>query len=418
LNLIFSDVLNIDFKITYNQKTFLKDIGVKINYSKNAFPGTLQIIPIGLLDETKTREQIIESGIWKDIPAIFANNNPQVPFDLFSAVFYIVTRYEEYLPFNPDKHSRFEACESIAWKNSFLRLPVVDLWCKQLAKELGIEKECRGIQPDHYRFQLTIDIDQAWLYKHKGIFRSIAGFAKNLVTLNLTEIRIRLQVLTGRINDPAYTYDYLEQIQNRLSRKINYFILSGKRGIYDKNISLCNNIFKKLIERLGKQNIIGIHPSYASSRSFHLLKKEYKNLSLVVGTNITCSRQHYLKLKFPDTYRNLITLGIKEDYTMGYVTQNGFRAGISRPFFFYDLSAEKQTGLRIVPFQVMDRTLLSYLNLKTDEALKEIEYYFETISNVGGYFVTLWHNTSLSDQGEWKGWKDIFEKMIEMNTNI
>ena len=103
---------------------------------------------------------------------------------------------------------------------------------------------------------------------------------------------------------------------------------------------------------------------------------------------------------------------------MGYSNSTGFRAGISRPFFFYDLSIEKPTDLRIIPFQVMDRTMHSYMKLKPDEARREIEYYFETIANVGGYFVTLWHNTSLSNEGEWKGWKEVFEKMIEMSSTI
>ena len=117
----------------------------------------------------------------------------------------------------------------------------------------------------------------------------------------------------------------------------------------------------------------------------------------------------------PDTYQNLLNLGIGEDHTMGYSSQTGFRAGIARPFYFYDLVREKPTLLRIVPFQVMDRTLLTYLKLTPDEACKEFEYYTITIKSVGGQFVSLWHNTSLSNYEEWSGWKKVFEYMINLN---
>jgi hypothetical protein len=32
---------------------------------------------------------------------------------------------------------------------------------------------------------------------------------------------------------------------------------------------------------------------------------------------------------------------------------------------------------------------------------------------VGGLFVSIWHNTSLLDSDEWKGWREVFEFMIK-----
>ncbi|MBA7546413.1 hypothetical protein ES705_38803 [subsurface metagenome] len=101
---------------------------------------------------------------------------------------------------------------------------------------------------------------------------------------------------------------------------------------------------------------------------------------------------------------------------MGYSTHTGFRAGIARPFYFYDLYEEKQTSLRVVPFHIMDRTLLSYLNYSTEQAIKEFEYYSKSIKNIGGLFVSLWHNTSVNDFEEWQGWQKVFKRMIEINS--
>ena len=32
---------------------------------------------------------------------------------------------------------------------------------------------------------------------------------------------------------------------------------------------------------------------------------------------------------------------------------------------------------------------------------------------VGGLFVSIWHNTSLLDNKEWKGWREVFEFMLK-----
>ena len=105
-----------------------------------------------------------------------------------------------------------------------------------------------------------------------------------------------------------------------------------------------------------------MHPSYASNEAYHVLNSEYEELKKILARKPKASRQNYLMLRFPETYRNLIKLGIKKDYSLGYGTDTGFRAGIARPFYFYDMLKEEKTSLRLMTFQVMDRTLLSYLS--------------------------------------------------------
>jgi hypothetical protein len=105
-------------------------------------------------------------------------------------------------------------------------------------------------------------------------------------------------------------------------------------------------------------------------------------------------------------------LGIREDYTLGWSSQTGFRAGISRPFNFYDLVAEHETHLKLVPFAAMDRTLKDYMNLTPNQSILELKQLIDITKSVGGEFVMVWHNDSLSEKGEWKGWKTIFEQAL------
>jgi hypothetical protein len=122
------------------------------------------------------------------------------------------------------------------------------------------------------------------------------------------------------------------------------------------------------------------------------------------------SRQHFLKLSLPETYRTLVELGIKEDYTMGYPNAIGFRASTCTPFNFYDLKSEKELPLRVVPFQAMDRALLE--TFAPQEAVSETLRMASRIKEVGGTFVTIWHNESLSGINEWKGWENVFETIV------
>ena len=99
---------------------------------------------------------------------------------------------------------------------------------------------------------------------------------------------------------------------------------------------------------------------------------------------------------------------------MGFADQTGFRAGICTPFYFYDLENEIKTNLLIVPFQVMDGTLLHYVKLSPGQAFKEIQTLMNEVKNVGGKFVSIWHNETANDLGEWKGYREVFEEMNQL----
>jgi hypothetical protein len=191
------------------------------------------------------------------------------------------------------------------------------------------------------------------------------------------------------------------------------FFLFGRLGRYDRNISRGNENFQQLIQRTVHFADIGIHPSYTSNYDYLQLKEEIKKLAVVAGKWINYSRQHYLKLNLPKTYLNLIRAGITHDFTMGYPSNIGFRAGTCTPFNFFDLKSNSETALKVVPFQVMDVTLMQYLKLDPESALTRIHEVIQKVKLVGGTFVSLWHNESLSDNGPWKGWRKVFEDMLE-----
>ena len=155
-----------------------------------------------------------------------------------------------------------------------------------------------------------------------------------------------------------------------------------------------------------------MHPSYFAATKYALLESELAHLKSIVNREVTSGRFHYLRLKLPDSYRSLLNAGITEDYSMCYHDEAGFRAGIARPYMFYDIVEDKQTDLRIVPFQVMDVTLSEYKKLDPVASKELIYKLINETRKVGGLFVSLWHNTSLLETPEWQGWREVFESML------
>jgi hypothetical protein len=61
----------------------------------------------------------------------------------------------------------------------------------------------------------------------------------------------------------------------------------------------------------------------------------------------------------------------------------------------------------------MDVTMKNYLQMNPDEAWQLIEKLMQEVKNVNGTFVSLWHNESLKDSGQWAGWRKLFELILK-----
>lgn len=414
-NLIFKEILGVEYEITDSLDKFSEYKGYKINYSKQAIGEEIFFASAGLLFETGVKSYVLKFIDFADSKAFFPvfNKKSFFPFDPFSAAFFLVTRYEEYLPYIKDKYGRFVAAQSIAYKNDFLQKPLVNIWAKKI-KEIIHDYYPDFIFPEKkYQYIPTFDIDSAYSYKLKGFFRSSFGYLRDLKDLNFKDIILRTKVLLNRCKDPFDTYDIILELKKKYGLKPIVFILFGDYGEHDKNISNNNRKFHVLIKSLSDYFDVGVHPSFGSGNNFNKLEKEVKNLSDILNKNIKKSRQHYLRIDIPTTYHNLLNLDITDDYSMGYASAIGFRASICSSFFFYDLDYETETKLRIHPFAIMDGTLKDYLNLDADNAILKIKSIVDDIKAVNGTFISLWHNETLSDEKRWKGWLRVFYEMIE-----
>ncbi len=414
-HLLLEDLLGVPFQITQSESEFLSWQGPRMTYG-NLIENELYLASNGLLFESGISVKNVNYFEYEGKPAIFPVYEPSsiFPFDIFSASFYLVTRYEEYLPHIRDEHGRFLANGSDAFKYGFLRIPVVNTWAIMLGKILSLHFPGIQIRQHKYQFIPTIDIDAAFAYKHKGITRTLGGFFNSFRRKDYHEMKDRIKVLLNRQQDPFDTFRYLFELQEKYKLRMLYFVLMADYGPRDKNLPVNNRKFLQLLKLISDYAEVGIHPSYASASNPELTGIEVNRLSKVLHREIQMSRQHFLRLEFPVTYRKLVNLDITDDYTMGYAEQPGFRASICTPFFFYDLDLDVETHLKIHPFTVMDGTLQEYLRLSPEQAIEVLTSLINEVKKVNGVFIPLWHNQTLNDHKEWKGWLHVFELMVQL----
>lgn len=410
----FTRILLVDVQFTTKVDEFVAHSGLKITYAKQPLGTEFFIQSHDLLFQQGINNIEIKVSDWEETKCFFkVRDKSLIPFDVFAATFYLLSRYEEYLPYVKDQFERFPASESLAFKNDFLDKPVIDIWAikvRDLLKERFTDFQFKTRK---FEYISTIDVDCAYTFKHKGVIRALGGFTKDLFTFRFRNFWYRLLVILNLRKDPFDNFDWLLLMQKRHQIKTIFFFLVSEYTTFDKNISVGNSKFQSLIKSVADYTSVGLHPSYFTVRNSDKLKREKKRLENIINTPITKSRQHFLRLDFPETYQNLVDLEVQEDYTMGYAHHFGFRASTCTPFYFYDMEYEVQTPLKLIPFAVMDVTLKDYLQYSNKKSFATIMQLAEEVKKVNGTFVTLNHNETFDKFGRFKGWKLMYEKVMK-----
>lgn len=399
-------------KITDNVDEFNSYTGLKINYSNQKIANNeLWITPHGLLNSTEITEQQIEVFKWNNLPVFFKTEGT-IPFDFFAAAFYLITRYEEYLPHEKDFYGRYAHTNSLAFKHNFLYLPLINLWLQEI-------EQCFvpfTIHHSPFIFKPTYDIDIAYSYLHHNTIRNVYGFFRDFLKANFDAVNERLRVYTGNQKDPFDVYDWLNNIHSKYQlQPIYFFLLAAQRKGYDKNLSPTIKAMQLLLQQHAQQYSVGIHPSWQSGDNDALLQNEVNTLSTIIQHKVNYSRQHYIRMTLPKTYQTLIQKGIDEEYSMGYGSINGFRASYTLPFKWYDLEKEATTTLTIHPFCYMEANSFFEQKLTIDEAAKELQSYHDIVKKVNGQLITIFHNHFLTEQSQWITWRNMYENFLDTN---
>lgn len=405
-------ILGLEIKFTSKVEDFIAHDSLKMSYTRQPLSNELFVRSNELLFEQGLSDLDINVQNWENTKGFFAaGERSDLPYDIFAASFYLLSRYEEYLPHVKDDYGRFMAKESLAYKNRFLNQPVIDIWAYKLQAVLKKRFPDFQFTDRKYILQPIIDVPMAYYFRKKGLLRTIGGTFSDLGRFRFRQLYQRYLVLMGFKRDPYDTFKWIITKQKQCDFKFTVLFLIGDYSTYDKSISTNKKEFVSLIKSVADYCYVGIKASYFALEDISILKKEKLKMEAIINSDLHAVRHSFSKLNLPQSYRNLIELEINQDFTMGYIDTLGFRAGTCTPFQFYDLDYEVQTPLQINPYHCLDFGLLKYASqLDKQEHLQKL---IDEVKAVNGTFTPVFHNYTFSNQERWKGFRSLFNLILE-----
>ena len=409
---VFERMLGGKVGFTTKVEEFIAHKGTKLSYTRQQLGNEFFIKNHELLFEQGITDFDIKVQQWDGLPAFFSTSDKSaLPYDIFAASFFLLSRYEEYFPYVGDAFGRFPAKESIAHQNDFLEVPVVDLWVGRLKETILARFPDTEFQAKNYHFLPIIEVPSAFTYIKKGILRTLAGTLLDLFSFRLRRVVDRLAVLLGLRRDPANNFSRYTVLHQQYGVKAIFFFLVSDFSAYDHPISYNNNKFRSIVKSVSDYDQVALLNSFDSSERPEQLMTERKRLEELVHKDIKQTRCHMGNLSIPEKYRQLVDAEFSEDYSMSYANVHGFRAGTSSPFLFYDIGGEMQ-----LPIKVFSPCTSSYLLHKLGHVTKiqeRLTGFYNTIGAVNGHFIITLRNTTIAEVNDAIRWRELYIETLK-----
>ncbi|RZK21578.1 MAG: hypothetical protein EOO86_00540 [Pedobacter sp.] len=397
-NFIFKDILKTEVEFTGNAQYFLQSEQVKISYGEKPLDDEIFFKSSSILFSNKLDEITFKTTLFGEYDVPFPVEKSPLPFDVFAASFFIVTRYEEYL--HQKKDEDFKANKSYQYKWKILERPIIDEWAL-LIKNMIHKKypkfkfhDKRFVNQPGINFSITPNVPDGFLSKTKFLFSSVFNKENNFLSS-------KFDLLTGMgVSNETVLADLNGNFEKR---QINPLFFINFPNVPDNYIKV-NGVSRTLASK----NVGLLRPCASDKEKIKEIKTGLSKLKKILPEQINVSSQQLDVLKFPICYLNLLNSGITTDYSMGYPDHPGFRAGTCTPFNWYDLQLEKVTPLLVYSYCQNDGTLQHLTAETIHHSLKD---YIDAVKFVNGYFLSNWQLRSLSSHLKYKKLKLAFDEM-------
>jgi hypothetical protein len=392
-------------------EAFVAHAGPKLSYGKQALAGEFFVKSHGLLFEQGFEDVPIQVKPWCATSCFFAvDQKSNLPFDIFSAAFFLMSRYEEYLPHMQDAQGRFPATASLGYREGFLHQPVVDIWANYFMEELikvfpNLERPDRDLLIHN-----LVDASVPFAFAQRGWFRSAVGYVHDIFRLRLVSVFNRLRVNLHLIADPFDTFDYiLEPLRNSRS-KLTVFFLLGEAERFKDSYNSRRKRFQRLVKYVADYTRVGLVFSLESLQQPEKMTDEKRRLEELVLRELQYSNLPDYRVILPDGYRQLVELEVERDFSMTYPDVVGFRAGTCTPFLFYDLDYEITSPLEIHPIAA---TTVALQRLKRQEIFDRVEQLLGEVRSVGGTFSLVFRNRDFVPAFRNRVWNTLYLEKLQ-----
>lgn len=442
---MFKFFLGLDYRLIFTNTTVVEIIssGKKIIlpdifFSKNANSWLKIDSFLSRADQlwSPKSEPIKKAIVGDSIPLLFSNKPFEDDYlkdaegnilffaDIFGSSFFLLTRYEEYLPSELDQFGRFKITSSIQFREQAIHRPLVNeyleiLWILIVKINPDLTRKKR-----HFQVMPTHDVDYPFLYLYKtplGLMREIyhaIRYKKKIAAIfEVLSSYVAAKITKGRI-DPFNTFDYIIKTSEERGLRSEFFFICDHTDPKDGEYQINDIHIKKIILKvLGRGHKAGVHGSFFSSNSFAQIQKELGNFIATIRALQNESakvgnRQHYLKISVTETLKYLNDAGFYSDSSLGFAESPGFRCGVCYSYPLFDLINKKKLDIIESPLIAMECSVIDdrYLGLGiTEKSLKVFLDLKNIVRKYEGDFVILWHNNRLNCVEE----RALYEKVLD-----
>lgn len=407
---ICTRILLIPIQFTTTIEDFIAYQGPKISYGKQPLGNELFFYAHGLLNVQGFEDVEITVRPWNESVGFFqTTERSALPYEIFAAAFYLLSRYEEYLPHVKDELGRFPMTESVAYKEGFLKQPVVDIWAYELKKVLRKSFPDMDFPKKELVIHNLIEAKRPFEFLQRGAVRNVLGFGGDLWKLKLGRFFLRIRVLMGLRKDPYDTFSWILNNTRTSNSKLTVFFLLGEAFSFREDFNTKRQTYKSLVKYVADYCEVGLMFSYYSLTNFDKLNLERLQLEEITHKTLESSANDKQVVNLPLVYRDLVELEVRNDFTMFYYNDLGFRAGTCTPFLFYDLDYEIKTPLIIQP--VIGKSLALTLGKEKDTE-GTIAQVFNWVKKVEGHFLFFFSNRDFEQKKENKVWRYLFSDKL------
>ena len=407
----FESVLEIQVDFTTKFEVFIAHSGPKISYSHTPLGNEFFVSSNTLLFEQGVHDIDISVSKWDELPAFFkSSRDSMLPYDIFAASFFLISRYEEYLVHVKDDSGRFLSDQSLAVQNGFLEMPLIDLWAKKTL-ELLLQKfpDLETQHKSSNEFIPLVEVVSAYKYNHKSFLRNTAQFLILLSRFEFWSILEQAMVLLGFWKDPWNNFNTFLSVFKNKRLKPRFFFLFSKITYYDQGISVFNATFHSLIKSIADYHKVSLLVSTEARQKVRVFKDEIKNFESIIHRNTKFLRFNLGVTTVFETYRNVLSMEDAQDFSLGYHDRIGYRASTAVPFRFYDLGSEIETSLVLYSVVANEKVLRSTDSLTAFQKLVELKEQIPTPTGVHVFSVT---NAIFSPHNRNAPWKEAYANYI------
>jgi len=335
-------------------------------------------------------------------------NDTVIHYDILGLTYWMLARVEEIGRTDLDKHERFAATSSHAYKHGYLERPVVDEWLHVLGQVIERQWMGLGLRTPAPKMFVTCDLDSPYEARTSlaNLPRKVAGdlLMRRSVGMAFSSIVRGIRNRAPNVSNDSHlaAVDWMMDVNERVGNRVAFYFITDRNHPLDAHYRMDEPVIRSLMRRIHERgHEIGLHPSYTSyadaarTVSEAEILREAMDAEGIQQAEIG-GRQHFLRWQSPVTARNWEAAGLHYDSTLSYADRAGFRCGTCHDYRMFDIQQDRVLNLRQRPLVLMECAVIAdrYMGLgHSDAALALMGSFKDKCRRVGGTFTLLWHNS-------------------------